>query len=98
MDIDGVVITKKGSALALHFLFAKHYEKLRENRDHMKLTLQKLKRMLLVPVMWLATAVFLIEESIWDLTAAIMARLGAGGQCCDTFRLLREFIVAQGGA
>jgi len=40
-------------------------------------TLQKLKRLLLAPFMWLAAAVFLVEEAIWDWTAAIMARLGA---------------------
>lgn len=39
--------------------------------------LQKLKRLLLAPLVWLAAAVFLVEEAIWDWTAAIMARLGA---------------------
>lgn len=39
--------------------------------------LQKLKRLLIAPFIWLAAAVFLIEEAIWDSTAAIMARLGA---------------------
>ena len=43
----------------------------------MKPALQNLKRLLLAPLMWLAAAVFLIEEAIWDWTAAIMARLGA---------------------
>jgi hypothetical protein len=43
----------------------------------MKPALQKLKRLLLAPFVWLAAAVFLIEETIWDWTAAIMARLGA---------------------
>lgn len=43
----------------------------------MKPALQKLKHLLFAPVMWLAAAVFLIEEAIWDWTAAIMARLGA---------------------
>ncbi len=43
----------------------------------MKPALQKLKRLLLAPFVWLAAAVFLIEEAIWDWTAAIMARLGA---------------------
>ncbi len=38
---------------------------------------QKLKRLLLAPLLWLAAAVFLIEEFIWDWTAAMMARLGA---------------------
>ncbi len=42
----------------------------------MKPALQKLKRLLLTPFMWLAAAVFLIEETIWDWTAAIMARFG----------------------
>lgn len=39
--------------------------------------LQKLKRLLLTPFVWLVAAVFLIEETIWDWTAAVMARLGA---------------------
>jgi hypothetical protein len=39
--------------------------------------LQTLKRLLLVPLSWLAAIVFLIEESIWDWTARLMARLGA---------------------
>lgn len=38
---------------------------------------QKLKRLLYTPFVWLAAAVFLIEEAIWDWTAAVMARLGA---------------------
>jgi hypothetical protein len=37
----------------------------------------KIKRLLLVPLSWLAAIVFLIEEAIWDWTAALMARLGA---------------------
>ena len=36
-----------------------------------------MKRALLIPLMWLAAIVFLIEEAIWDWTAKIMARLGA---------------------
>ncbi len=43
----------------------------------MKPALQKLKRLLLAPFVWLAAATFLIEEAIWDWTAAVMARLGA---------------------
>jgi len=43
----------------------------------MKPVLQKLKRLLLSPFLWLAAGVFLIEEAIWDWTAAFMARLGA---------------------
>jgi hypothetical protein len=43
----------------------------------MRPALQTLKRLLLAPFMWLAAVVFLIEEAIWDWTAAIMARLGA---------------------
>lgn len=39
--------------------------------------LQKLKRLLLTPFVWLVAAVFLIEEALWDWTAAVMARLGA---------------------
>ena len=39
--------------------------------------LQKLKRLLLSPFVWLAAAVFLVEEAIWDWAAAVMARLGA---------------------
>jgi hypothetical protein len=39
--------------------------------------LQKLKRLLLVPLSWFAAIVFLIEEAIWDWTAKLMARLGA---------------------
>ncbi len=38
---------------------------------------KELKRLLLVPLSWLAAIVFLIEEAIWDWTAALMARLGA---------------------
>ena len=43
----------------------------------MKPALQKLKHLLLSPFVWLAAAVFLVEEAIWDWTAAFMARLGA---------------------
>ena len=39
--------------------------------------MNKIKRLLLVPLSWLAAVVFLIEEAIWDWTAALMARLGA---------------------
>lgn len=39
--------------------------------------MQKLKHLLFVPFAWLAAFVFLIEEAIWDGTAALMARLGA---------------------
>ncbi len=39
--------------------------------------MQKFTRLLLVPLSWLAAIVFLIEEAIWDWTAALMARLGA---------------------
>ncbi len=38
---------------------------------------QRLKHLLLTPLIWLAAGVFLLEEAIWDWTAAIMARLGA---------------------
>ncbi len=44
---------------------------------HMKLTLQKLKRVVTAPFVWLAAAIFLVEEFIWDWTAAAMARIGA---------------------
>jgi hypothetical protein len=43
----------------------------------MKPALQKLKHYLLAPFVWLAAAIFLVEEFIWDWTAAFMARLGA---------------------
>ncbi len=43
----------------------------------MKPVLKKIKRVLLAPIVWLAAAIFLIEEAIWDWTAAAMARLGA---------------------
>ncbi len=39
--------------------------------------LRKLKRLVVAPFVWLAALVFLIEEGIWDWTAAFMARLGA---------------------
>jgi len=34
-------------------------------------------RRLLAPFIWVAAVVFLVEEAIWDWTAALMARLGA---------------------
>ncbi len=43
----------------------------------MDTSLQKLKRLLLSPFIWLVATVFLVEELIWDWTAAVMARLGA---------------------
>jgi hypothetical protein len=43
----------------------------------MKSALQKLKHYLFAPFVWLAAAVFLVEEFIWDWTARFMARLGA---------------------
>jgi hypothetical protein len=39
--------------------------------------MRKLKRLLLIPLTWFAALIFLIEEAIWDWTAALMARLGA---------------------
>ncbi len=39
--------------------------------------MKKIKRILLLPLFWLAAGLFLIEEFIWDSTAKIMARLGA---------------------
>ncbi len=39
--------------------------------------MKTIKRLLLVPLSWLAAIVFLIEEAIWDWTAKLMARLGA---------------------
>jgi len=38
--------------------------------------MKQLKRLLLVPLIWLAALVFLLEEYIWDLTARYMAKLG----------------------
>lgn len=38
---------------------------------------KEFKRLLLVPLSWLAALIFLIEEAIWDWTATLMARLGA---------------------
>ena len=38
---------------------------------------KKIKRLLLIPLIWLAALVFLVEEYIWDVTARFMARLGA---------------------
>ncbi len=43
----------------------------------MKPVLQKLKRIVTTPFVWLAAAIFLVEEFIWDWTAAAMARIGA---------------------
>lgn len=43
----------------------------------MKPALRKLKRVAATPFVWLAATIFLIEEAIWDGTAAFMARLGA---------------------
>jgi hypothetical protein len=45
--------------------------------NFVKPALQKLKRLLAAPFIWLAAALFLIEEFIWDWTAAAMAGLGA---------------------
>lgn len=39
--------------------------------------MKKIKRLLLIPLSWLAAIVFLIEEAIRNWTAALMARLGA---------------------
>ncbi len=41
------------------------------------LPVEKIKRLLTVPLSWFAAIIFLIEEAIWDWTAALMARLGA---------------------
>ncbi len=38
--------------------------------------MEKIKRVLLVPLSWFAAILFLIEEAIWDWTAKAMARLG----------------------
>jgi hypothetical protein len=43
----------------------------------MEPALRKLKRAAVAPFVWLAALIFLIEEAIWDWTAAFMARLGA---------------------
>ena len=43
----------------------------------MKPVLKQVFRLATRPLVWLAAAVFLIEEFIWDWTAAQMARLGA---------------------
>ncbi len=43
----------------------------------MRNALQKLRHYLFAPFVWLAAAIFLIEEFIWDWTASFMARLGA---------------------
>lgn len=37
----------------------------------------ELRRKLLAPLVWLAAAIFLVEEFIWDWTGRMMARLGA---------------------
>lgn len=39
--------------------------------------MKKLLQLLLTPFTWLAAIIFLIEEAIWDWTAALMAKLGA---------------------
>lgn len=39
--------------------------------------MQKIKQRLLAPFTWAAAIIFLIEEALWDWTAALMARLGA---------------------
>ncbi len=39
--------------------------------------MHKLKKWLLAPFTWTLAIIFLIEEAIWDWTAAWMARLGA---------------------
>ena len=39
--------------------------------------MQTFKHRLLTPFTWLIALIFLIEEAIWDWTAALMARLGA---------------------
>jgi hypothetical protein len=46
-------------------------------RQLRRVSLQKIKRLLLVPLSWLIAIVFLIEEAIWDWTAKLMARMGA---------------------
>jgi hypothetical protein len=38
--------------------------------------LRKFKRLFLLPLIWLAAIIFLLEEFIWDTTARLMARLG----------------------
>lgn len=43
----------------------------------MEPALRKLRRAVFAPFVWLAALIFLIEEAIWDWTAALMARLGA---------------------
>ncbi len=37
---------------------------------------RKVKRLILLPLIWLAAMVFLFEEFIWDTTARLMAHLG----------------------
>ncbi len=49
----------------------------RHSEQDIKTALDRLKKLLLAPFVWLAAAIFLIEEFIWDWTAALMARLGA---------------------
>lgn len=51
--------------------------------------LHKIKRLLLIPLSWLATIVFLIEEAIWDWTARLMARLGLSSRAFSTSPDLR---------
>jgi len=43
----------------------------------MRSMLMQLLRLAARPLVWLAAAIFLLEEFIWDQTAALMARLGA---------------------
>jgi hypothetical protein len=61
--------TQSGIAFVLPLLECRAYQG--------DLLLQKIKRLLLAPLSWLAAIVFLIEEAIWDWTAALMAKLGA---------------------
>jgi hypothetical protein len=35
-----------------------------------------LKKVLLAPFIWLGAIIFLVEEILWDFTAAVMARIG----------------------
>ena len=39
--------------------------------------MQKIKKLQLAPFTWALAIVFLVEEAIWDWTAALMERLGA---------------------
>ena len=47
------------------------------HENYWTLPVEKIERLLLAPLSWLAAIVFLIEEAIWDWTAALMAKLGA---------------------